>query len=174
MLELITGKIGISRCDDASTRAWLEETLPHISMHDKESITNIIDPSLIIYEDLLEEVWAMALVAKSCLNPKPLRRPLMRYIFKALENPLKVVRVENTNSGGLRTTLSRRSWSTAFFGSWRYSSSENNSVLGGLKQVGRIGSYESASGANELSSSRKRFSSEIFPETVGTEDIEAK
>ncbi|CAI9781931.1 unnamed protein product [Fraxinus pennsylvanica] len=54
--------------------------------------------SLIIDEDLLEEVWAMAIVARSCHNPKSTRQSLIRYILKALENPLKVVREENSSS----------------------------------------------------------------------------
>lgn len=76
MLELVTGKLGISASSDATMKDWLEQTLPYISIYDKEMVTNIVDPSLIIDEDLLEEVWAMAIVARSCLNPKPSRRPL--------------------------------------------------------------------------------------------------
>ncbi|KAK4345397.1 hypothetical protein RND71_035573 [Anisodus tanguticus] len=90
LLELVTGKLGISASSDATMKKWLDKTLPCISIYDKELVTNIVDPSLTVDEDLLEEVWAMAIVSKSCLNPKPSRRPLMRYILKALENPLKV------------------------------------------------------------------------------------
>lgn len=178
LLELVTGKLGISKSDDATTREWLEHTLPCISIYDKELVTKIVDPSLIVDEDLLEEVWAMAIVARSCLNPKPSRRPLMRNILKALENPLKVVREESSSSARLRTTSSRRSWSTAFFGSWRHSSSEGAIVPGqinregtsGSKQSGRVGSQ--GSGGNDLSSSHKRSSNEIFPEPVDMQDIE--
>ncbi|WKA10142.1 hypothetical protein VitviT2T_027731 [Vitis vinifera] len=178
LLELVTGKLGISKSDDATTREWLEHTLPCISIYDKELVTKIVDPSLIVDEDLLEEVWAMAIVARSCLNPKPSRRPLMRNILKALENPLKVVREESSSSARLRTTSSRRSWSTAFFGSWRHSSSEgaivpgqiNREGISGSKQSGRVGSQ--GSGGNDLSSSHKRSSNEIFPEPVDMQDIE--
>ncbi|EYU37800.1 hypothetical protein MIMGU_mgv1a020109mg, partial [Erythranthe guttata] len=100
LLELVTGKLGISSSNESTVKEFLEITLPYISINDKELVTNIVDPSLIIDEDLLEEVWAMAIVARSCLNPNPNRRPLMRYILKALENPLKVVRDENTTSSG--------------------------------------------------------------------------
>lgn len=124
LLELVTGKMGISASSDAQVKEILEQTLPYISIYDKELVTKIVDPSLIIDEDLLEEVWAMAIVARSCLNPKPTRRPLMRYILKALENPLKVVREENSGSARLRTTSSRGSWNAALFGSWRQSSSD--------------------------------------------------
>ncbi|KAK0577718.1 hypothetical protein LWI29_037488 [Acer saccharum] len=178
LLELVTGKLGISKSDDATTREWLENTLSHITMYDKEMVSKIVDPSLIIDEDLLEEVWAMAIVARSCLNPKPSRRPPMKYILKALENPFKVVREESFSSARLRTTSSRRSWSTAFFGSWRQSSLEsstlpghtNREFTGSLKQSGRVGSH--GSGGIEHSSSNKRLSSEIFPEPVEIQEIE--
>ncbi|TXG52219.1 hypothetical protein EZV62_021388 [Acer yangbiense] len=178
LLELVTGKLGISKSDDATTREWLENTLSHITIYDKEMVSKIVDPSLIIDEDLLEEVWAMAIVARSCLNPKPSRRPPMKYILKALENPFKVVRDESFSSARLRTTSSRRSWSTAFFGSWRQSSLEsatlpgntNREFIGSLKQSGRVGSH--GSGGIEHSSSNKRLSSEIFPEPVEIQDIE--
>ncbi|KAJ0025923.1 hypothetical protein Pint_08962 [Pistacia integerrima] len=178
LLELVTGKLGISKSDDATTRDWLEHTLPYISIYDKEMVTKIVDPSLIVDEDLLEEVWAMAIVARSCLNPKPSKRPPMKYILKALENPFKVVREESFSSARLRTTSSRRLWSTAFFGSWRQSSSEsaivpghtNREGISGLKQSGRIGSH--GSGGIEHSSSNKRLSNEIFPEPVDMQDME--
>jgi hypothetical protein len=175
LLELVTGKLGVSKSDDDTTRDWLEQTLPHISIYDKELVTKIVDPSLIVDEDLLEEVWAMAIVARSCLNPKPPRRPPMKYILKALENPLKVVREESSSSGKLRTTSSRRSWSAAYFGSWRQSSSEGatipgHTVVSGLKQSGRVNSH--GSGGQEFSSSNKRSSGEIFPEPVEMQDLE--
>ncbi|XP_071723966.1 probable LRR receptor-like serine/threonine-protein kinase At2g16250 [Rutidosis leptorrhynchoides] len=182
LLELVTGKIGISKSDDATTKEWLEHTLPFISLNDKELVTKVVDPSLIVDEDLLEEVWAMAIVARSCLNPKPYKRPPMKYILKALENPVKVVREENFTSGRLRTMSSRRSsWSNAFFGSWRQSSFESGGGHGsrggggegisGLKQSGRIGSH--GSGRYEYwSSSHKRLSNEIFPEPVEIQDLE--
>lgn len=177
LLELVTGKLGISEAEDTSTREWLEHTLRYVNMYEKDTVTKIIDPSLIIDEDLLEEVWAMAIIAKSCLNPKPSRRPLMKYILKALENPLKVVRVESSSSARLRTTSSTRSWSTTVFGSWRQSFSEsavvpghpNRENMSGLKQPGRLGSQSSG---GEFSSSRKRLSNEIFPEPVEMEDLE--
>ncbi|KAI4336882.1 hypothetical protein L6164_015359 [Bauhinia variegata] len=174
LLELVTGNLDVSKSDDASTGEWLEQTLSYISIYDKELVYKIVDPSLIVDEDLLEEVWAMAIVARSCLNPKPSKRPPMRHVLKALENPLKVVREEYSSSARLRTTSSRRSWSTAFFGSWRQSSSESATAPGhtsrerdgisGLKQSGRVGSH--GSGGNEHSSSNKRSSNEIFPEPL--------
>jgi hypothetical protein len=177
LLELVTGKLGISKSDDATTKEWLEQTLVQISLYDKELVAKIVDPSLIIDEDLLEEVWAMTVVARSCLNPKPSKRPPMKYVLKALENPLKVMREDSYSSERLRTTSSRRSWSAAFFGSWRHSS-ENVTVLGhanregisGLKQPVRVGSQ--GSGRIEHSSSNKRLSNEIFPELLEMQDME--
>lgn len=184
LLELVTGKLGISsNLDEASTNEWLEKNLPCISIYEKEMIPKIVDESLLVDEDLLEEVWAVAVVAKSCLNPKPTRRPSMRHILTALENPFKVVRDE-FSSARLRTTSSRRSWTAALFSSWRLSSSSesnnnnnNNTMIGqtregiainnSLKYSAR-GSH--GSGAIEYSSSHKRSSSEIFPEPPDTHD----
>lgn len=146
-------------------------------------MTKIVDPSLIIDEDLLEEVWAMAIVARSCLNPKPSRRPLMRYILKALENPLKVVREENSSSARLRATSSRGSWNAALFGSWRQSSSDvavipaSSSARpeGGssFKHSGTSNSQGSGqNGCGEHSSSRRRHSREIVPEPSDVQDVE--
>lgn len=183
LLELVTGKLSISASSDANTKEWLDQMLPCISIYDKELVTKIVDPSLIIDEDLLEEVWAMAIVARSCLNPKPSKRPLMRYIVRALENPLKVVREENSSSGRLRTTSSRSSWNAALFGSWRHSTSDATAVPAtsgiraeagsSLKQSGTTGSHGSSrnSGA-DLSSSQRRHSPEVFPEPSGVHDEE--
>lgn len=169
----MTGKLDISKVDDATTREWLEHTLRYVSIYDKELINKIVDPSLIVDEDLLEEVWAMAIVARTCLNPKPSKRPHMKHILRALENPLKVVRVESSSSARLRTTSSRLSWSMAFLGSWRHSSSENTREnISSFKQSGRVGSQSSTGGNNEHSSSNKRSSSEIFPEPVEGQDLE--
>ncbi|KAF5751101.1 putative lrr receptor protein kinase [Tripterygium wilfordii] len=183
LLELVTGKLGISASNDTQMKEWLEQTLPSISIYDKEQVTKIVDPSLIIDEDLLEEVWAMAIVAKSCLNPKPSRRPLMRYILKALENPLKVVRDESSASARLRATSSRGSWNAAVFGSWRHSTSDvaaipaTSSARGeggsSMKQAGTPGSQGSGhDGGGEHSSSGGRHSKEIFPVLSDVQDVE--
>lgn len=183
LLELVTGKLGMSACSEAQLKEWLEQTLPYISIYDKELVTKIVDPSLIIDEDLLEEVWAMAIVAKSCLNPKPSKRPLMRYILKALENPLKVVREENSSSARLRTTSSRGSWNAAIFGSWRSSSdvvviaagsSTRPEGGGSFKHSGTSNSQGSGqNGGGEHSSSHRRQSREIFPEpSTDVQDVE--
>ncbi|XP_073153950.1 probable LRR receptor-like serine/threonine-protein kinase At2g16250 [Henckelia pumila] len=178
LLELVTGRLGLSSLNDSEAKQWLESNLPYISQHDKELILKIVDQSLIIDEDLLEEVWAVAIVAKSCLNPKPSRRPSMRHVLKALENPFKVVREESFSSGNLRQTPSRQNWTAAFFSSWRRSSSGNSNVsnqtnreiIGGLRQSGRVGSR--GSGANTHSSSHKRSSSDVFPEPLEMQDVE--
>ncbi|XP_061363593.1 probable LRR receptor-like serine/threonine-protein kinase At2g16250 [Gastrolobium bilobum] len=183
LLELVTGKLGISASSDAELKQWLEQMLPCISIYDKELVTKIVDPSLIVDEDLLEEVWAVAIVSRSCLNPKPSRRPPMRYVLKALENPFKVVREENSSSARLRATSSRGSWNAALFGSWRQSSSDvtvmpaasGTRVEGGstLKRSGTTGSQGSFLNAGgDVSSSLTRHSREIFPEPSGVQDVE--
>jgi hypothetical protein len=175
LIELVTGNTDISKSDDATTKDWLEQTLNYITIYDKERLAKIVDPTLIVDEDLLEEVWAMAIVAKSCLNPKPSKRPPMKHVLKALENPLKIVREESFSSAKLRTTSSNRSWSTAFFGSWRHSSSDSGATIregtsSGNKQTGRSGSHGSC--GNDHSSSNKRSSNEVFPEPLGMQDME--
>ncbi|XP_076931687.1 putative LRR receptor-like serine/threonine-protein kinase At2g16250 [Bidens hawaiensis] len=173
LLELVTGKLGISGSEDSSTKEWVDQTLTFINNYDKELVSKIVDQSLIIDEDLLDEVWAVAIVAKSCLNPKPAKRPQMAHILKALETPFRVVREEDFSSGRLRNNSSRRSWSAALFGSWRQSFSgsinsqsqtykDSNS---GPKQAVRDNSQ--GSGAND-----RRFSSEIFPEPIDNNDVE--
>ncbi|XP_047176604.1 probable LRR receptor-like serine/threonine-protein kinase At2g16250 isoform X2 [Vigna umbellata] len=177
LLELITGNIEVSKSDDGTTKEWLEKTLPYITLYDKERVTKIIDPQLIVDEDLLEEVWAMAIVAHACLNPKPSKRPPMRHVLKALENPLKIVREDNSSSARLRSNSSRKSWSTAFFGSWRHSSSDSvvatthaNKESSSDTKKSRVGSQSSG---NDHSSSNKRSSNEIFPEPLEVQDVEA-
>ncbi|KAL5704628.1 hypothetical protein ACHQM5_023026 [Ranunculus cassubicifolius] len=176
LLELVTGKLGLSSPNNTFPPEYLDETLACISIYERELVTKIVDPSLIVDEDLMEEVWAMAVVAKSCLNPKPSKRPLMRYILKALENPLKVVREENTGSARLRTTSSRGSWNAALFGSWRHSSSDIVGIPGpsmregssSMKQSGtaRSGSQGSGPNGGDHSSSNKRGSRDVFPEPI--------
>ncbi|KAJ9561155.1 hypothetical protein OSB04_006315 [Centaurea solstitialis] len=180
LLELVTGKMGISASNDPNTKDLLEGMLPYINIYDKELVTNIVDPSLIIDEDLLEEVWAMAVVARSCLNPKPTRRPLMRYILKALENPLKVVREESSSSARLRTPSSRGSWNAALFSSWRNSSTDlaaGAAAAGAgpssLKQSGTTRSHSQGSGHNgggDHSSSNRKQSKDVFPEPLDVQD----
>ncbi|KAI9127932.1 hypothetical protein K1719_000925 [Acacia pycnantha] len=180
LLELVTGKIGISASSDAEFKEWLDQMLPFISIYEKELVAKIVDPSLVVDEDFLEEVWAIAIVARSCLNPKPSRRPPMRYVLKALENPFKVVREESAGSSRLRATSSRGSWNAVLFGSWRQSSdvtaipaASGSKVEGGssLKHSGTTGSQGSGNNGGG-SSSRRRHSSEIFPEPSNIQDIE--
>ncbi|XP_047325102.1 probable LRR receptor-like serine/threonine-protein kinase At2g16250 isoform X2 [Impatiens glandulifera] len=165
LLELITGKIELDGSkDESAIKEWLEASLPCISIYEKELITNIVDPSLIIDEDLLEEVWSMAIVAKSCLNPRPSRRPLMRYVVKALENPLKVIRIENTSSGKLRTISSTGSWNTAFLGSWRHSSSSDAGKEGIMGRSISRGGGQNAAAAIDRPLSMRPLSRENLPE----------
>ncbi|KAF8709951.1 hypothetical protein HU200_029671 [Digitaria exilis] len=119
LLELITGNFGLSGSNEADSDEWLARTLGYIDAYDKEGVSGIVDPSLVVDEDHLEEVWAVAIVAKTCLNPKPSRRPLARYILKALENPLRVVRERedlHSHSSQLKSTSTRSSWRFAFHG----------------------------------------------------------
>lgn len=100
LLGLVTGNVGISvsDCEAAMDEDWLQQLLPYINLNDRELVGNIVDPHLVLDEDLLDKVWAMAIVAKSCLDPDPSRRPSMRDVLKALHNPLEVVREAETFS----------------------------------------------------------------------------
>lgn len=172
LLELVSGKLGISGSTDPTTEAWLEWAVSYINVHDKESVSKIVDASLIVDEDLMEEVWAMAIVAKSCLNPRPSKRPLMRYILKALENPLKVVREDTLSNSRRSRTSSHGSWNAALFGSWRHSSSETNVLPGSLreeylqKNAAKATNGGSQSSGHGERSHRRPASSEIFPEPL--------
>lgn len=157
-MELITGKLGISSCEETQFKKILTEILPYVSSQEKEPVTNILDQSLLVDEDLLEEVWAMAIVARSCLNPKPTRRPLMRHIVQALENPLRVVREDSSESERFRTTGSSRGSSSSgrVFGSWRQSLSDpvaagTSSLLSQAEGLARSGG---ATGSSTRGSSR--------------------
>ncbi|KAG1368502.1 putative LRR receptor-like serine/threonine-protein kinase [Cocos nucifera] len=164
LLELVTGKLGISGSDSPAMNDWLDHTLTYISLYEKELVTKIMDPTLVVDEDHLEEVWAMAIVAKCCLDPKPSKRPLARYILKALESPLKVVREEShSNSAQLRTTSSRGSWRNALFVSWRNSSSD-------LASRKYSTTARSQGSGGDHSFSCRRTSREIFPEPLGLVD----
>jgi hypothetical protein len=170
LLELVTGKLGLSGSDDPATADWIEIALTHITIQDRDLINKIIDPSLFLYEDHLEEVWAMAIVAKSCLNPRPSKRPPVRYVLKALENPLRVVREEERSgsfSGRIRTMSNRSSWRGAFYGSWRFGSDiasssqvvDNRSFRHSIKSQG-----------SEKSITHKRSSREVVPEPSDLEE----
>ncbi|KAK8931457.1 putative LRR receptor-like serine/threonine-protein kinase [Platanthera zijinensis] len=76
MLELITGKLGISSSAGMIDTEWMDQSLPYIDINDRDLITKIVDPTLMVDDDLLEEVWAMAIMAWCCLNPRPNKRPL--------------------------------------------------------------------------------------------------
>ncbi|KAG0481413.1 hypothetical protein HPP92_012271 [Vanilla planifolia] len=168
LLELITGKPGISSSNDAVALEWVDQTVANINIFEKDLITKIIDPTLIVNDDLMEEVWAMAVIARYCLNPRPHKRPLARHVLSALQNPLKVVREDSfSGSGPLWSASSRSSWIGAFVGSWRRNSSEIVSVTEqfrrdhGLMQAGNVRSQESS---GDFSFTRIKALREIFPE----------
>lgn len=161
LLELVTGELGASGSDDTAAGDWLERTLSCISVHERELVVKIVDPSLIVDEDLLEEVWAMAIVAKSCMNPRPSKRPLAKHVLRALESPLKVVREDHSGgSARLRVGSSRGSWNATLFGSWRRSSSDVASAASAREPAAglKLGS------SGDRSFSRGKPSKEIFPE----------
>ncbi|KAJ7546790.1 hypothetical protein O6H91_08G054700 [Diphasiastrum complanatum] len=173
LLELVSGKLGISDPVDPAADSWVDSALALIDRHNRESMNKLVDPSLVVDEDLLEEVWAMAIIAKLCLNPKPAKRPLMRHILKALENPQRVVREENFSAALRSRNSSRGSWNASLFGSWRKSSSDTVVAPGTLKeeyslemnnrkQIGT--SHSQGSMRLDYSLHKRPGSNEIFPE----------
>ncbi|TKV91088.1 hypothetical protein SEVIR_9G072400v4 [Setaria viridis] len=175
LIELITGNLGVSGSNDSDSDEWLARTLGYIDANDKEGVSGIVDPSLVVDEDHLEEVWAVAIIAKTCLNPKPTRRPLARYVLKALENPLTVVREREelrSNSSQLKSTSSRSSWRFAFHGnkyqSWDVMPTSGKALAPNnkAKSQGTEGSDED----EENSFSFKRASRENFPDPIELED----
>lgn len=179
LLELVSGKLGISGSIDPGADAWLDWALPLIDIHDREPLMKLMDPSLIVDEDLMEEVWATAIIAKSCLNPKASRRPNMKHILRALENPQKVVR--DDHSGPMKSRHSSYgSWNSALFGGWRHFSSD--SAFGFQGSLREEHSFELSRGqpvggvtVDESRFPRRPGSREIVPvsgPTVGTQDSE--
>ncbi|TVU44792.1 hypothetical protein EJB05_04248, partial [Eragrostis curvula] len=175
LLELITGNFGVSGSNDAASDEWLVSTLGYIDANDKESISSIVDPSLVVDEDHLEEVWAVAIIAKTCLNPKPSRRPIAWYVLKALENPLRVIREReelHSNSSRLRSTSSRSSWRFAFHGnlhhSWEVMTTSGRAHP--RRNTTKSQGTEGSDGEEDDSFSFKRASREGFPDPVDLED----
>ncbi|KAL8250619.1 hypothetical protein R6Q59_034312 [Mikania micrantha] len=136
-------------------------------------VSKIVDQSLVLDDDLMDEVWAVAIVAKSCLNPKPAKRPQMAHILKALETPFRVIREEDFSSERLRNNSSRRSWSAALFGSWRQSFSGSTNSQSQTNKDGNSGPKQSGKDNSQGSGAHdRRFSSEIFPEPIDINDVE--
>ncbi|XP_027112283.1 probable LRR receptor-like serine/threonine-protein kinase At2g16250 [Coffea arabica] len=94
------------KSDPPDEEDWMADVLPYLTMYDdRKFVLKIVDNSLNIdHEDLLMEVWAVAMVAKACLNPKPSRRPWMTQVLEALRNPLKVATEEGRLWGWLSTS----------------------------------------------------------------------
>ncbi|CAL9081056.1 unnamed protein product [Musa textilis] len=163
LLELITGKPGLSGSNNAATNKWMEHTQAYITPYDKELVSKILDPFLIVDEDHMEEVWAMAVVAKSCLDPKPSKRPLARHVLRALENPLKVVREVNCSNS---YTSSSGSWPSALLGGWRHSSS-SISLVRPVEESMQATTTRSHRGGDDHSFPQSKMSREIHPEPAG-------
>uniref|UniRef100_A0A0A8ZVX3 WPK1 n=1 Tax=Arundo donax TaxID=35708 RepID=A0A0A8ZVX3_ARUDO len=171
LLELITGNFGISGPNAAASEEseWLANTLNHINAGDKASITSIIDPLLVVDEDHLEEVWAVAIIAKTCLSSKPSRRPSARYVLRALENPLRVVRASSRSNSArlLRSSSSRSSWQSVFQGNRVQSLDAAVASSAAGQALDRRYSVRSYGSGGEASFSFKRATPEIVPEPVG-------
>jgi len=172
LLELVTGNIGISGSNDADSEEWLSNTLNHINSGDRASIASIMDPLLLVDEDHLEEVWAVAIIAKTCLSAKPSRRPTVRYVLRALESPLRVVRQGSSRSNSarqqLRSSSSRSSWQSVFQGNnGRVQSLDATAASASATALDRRHSLRSHGSGGEASFSFKRaVPTDTAPEPV--------
>ncbi|KAH9292998.1 hypothetical protein KI387_041815, partial [Taxus chinensis] len=104
LLEIIFEMTNTIKCNETlGESSWIDHALTLIDIQDKNALPRIVDPYLILDEDLLEEVWVMAIITNACLDPRPSKRPSMCHVLKALENPRKV---------GLVDTLQELQWIT--------------------------------------------------------------
>ncbi|KAH9297502.1 hypothetical protein KI387_029184 [Taxus chinensis] len=131
LLEIISGMTNTIECNEThGESSWIDHALTLIDIQDKDALPRIVDPYLILDEDLLEEVWAVAVIAKACLDPRPSKRPSMRHVLKALENPRKVGRVDTLNDNVAARTSSYSSWNEVF-GSCRSSNGSQRVIIPG-------------------------------------------
>ncbi|CDP11919.1 unnamed protein product [Coffea canephora] len=86
LLELVTGKLGISATDDSTTNGWMADVLSNILPDNAELIINIVDSSLAMAKHVLAHVWAVSFIAKACVSPESSKRPKMPQILLALEH----------------------------------------------------------------------------------------
>jgi len=130
----------------------------------------------------MEEVWAMAIIAKACLNSRPSKRPSMKHVLKALENPHKVVREENFGESLAVRSSSHSSWNDVLFGSFRHHTSVSGYFRGGTNNgnsspnddnypaslpIARPGVLASSSSQNSREMYHmRRGSSDIVPEPI--------
>ena len=167
LLELVTGNFGISGSNDAASEEWLASTLSKINGGDKASITSIIDPLLVVDEDHQEEVWAVAIIAKTCLSAKPSRR----HVLRALESPLRVVRQgsSRSNSARLRSSSSRSSSQSVFQGNHHHRAHS----LDRRHSARSHGSAGGGEGSFSFSFKRAAAATEVAPELAAALDEDA-
>ncbi|CAI9109515.1 OLC1v1009348C1 [Oldenlandia corymbosa var. corymbosa] len=108
LLELITGKLGLSSAKGSRMKNWMTKTLPLIVLGDKKLIADIVDPFLFMDEDTMKEVWEVAFIAKACLSSKPSEQPKMAQIFKALKGLLARTSVRICPNGKIHPRSSSR------------------------------------------------------------------
>ncbi|XP_039793123.1 probable LRR receptor-like serine/threonine-protein kinase At2g16250 [Panicum virgatum] len=173
LLELVTGNFGISGSNDAASEEWLASTLSKINGGDQASITSIIDPLLVVDEDHQEEVWAVVIIAKTCLSTKPSRRPSARHVLRALESPLRVVRqgsVCGITRGTLYGNSSSRSSSQSVFQGNHHHRAHSLDRRHSARSHGSAGGGE---GSFSFSFKRAAAVTEVAPELAAALDEDA-
>ncbi|KAH9324072.1 hypothetical protein KI387_004250, partial [Taxus chinensis] len=135
LLDIISEMTNTIECNEThGESSWIDHALTLIDIQDKNALPRIVDPYLILDEDLLEEVWVVAVIAKACLNPCPSKRPSMRHILKALENPRKVGRVDTINDNVVARTSSYSSWNKVFVSCRSSNGSQRVIIPGTLRE----------------------------------------
>lgn len=104
LLELVTGKLGLSATDDSTTNGWMANVLSYILPDNAELIINIVDSSLVRAKHVLAQVWAVSFIAKACLSPESSKRPQMAQILLALEH----IKSSSFTSESPKTTIFTR------------------------------------------------------------------
>lgn len=87
LLDLISGLNISGSSGDPFAESWMLKALPLIGLQTKDSFLELTDASMILEEDLANEVLAVAILAKACLDPRCLQSLSMITVLNFLRNP---------------------------------------------------------------------------------------
>ncbi|KAF8407664.1 hypothetical protein HHK36_006799 [Tetracentron sinense] len=95
LMDLISG-LDVSGAEDPYAKIWLQKAL---TCTDRAGLLRLIDPSLILEEDLVQETIGVTNLAKACLNGSDWLT--MKIIRQALEQP---IHIGETGENGLSSS----------------------------------------------------------------------
>eukprot|EP00249_Psilotum_nudum_P011012 c22914_g1_i1 orf=1089-2159(+) len=90
LLDLLSG-LDVSGSSHLYAETWMLKALPLISFQKKASFMEMIDPLLILDEDLEKEVMGVAILAKACTDLEALQHLSMSKIHAMLQNPQTII-----------------------------------------------------------------------------------